>query len=280
MQPRPDWLKSIAPQGEEYEEMARLVESARLNTVCQSANCPNIGECWRAGTATFMILGDTCTRNCRFCAVGRGEPRPVDDGEPERVAVAVAELHLKHAVITSVTRDDLPDGGASVFAQTISRIRALAAGCTIEVLIPDFKGHEAPLRTVLASRPDVLNHNIETVKRLYDLVRPEAVYWRSIELLQRAKHILPGVGTKSGIMIGLGETWDEIIGTMGDLRDVDVDILTIGQYLSPSKSHASIEKYYTPQQFSELESVGLDMGFGYVESGPLVRSSYKAGVES
>jgi len=260
--------------------MARLVESARLNTVCRSANCPNIGECWRAGTAAFMILGDTCTRDCLFCAVGHGEPWPVDGTEPERVGAAVAKLRLKHAVITSVTRDDLPDGGAAIFAQTINSIRALAPGCTVEVLIPDFKGYEAPLRTVLAAHPHVLNHNIETVKRLYDLVRPEAAYWRSIELLERAKSILPGVRTKSGMMIGLGETWDEIVQTMRDLRDVDVDMMTIGQYLSPSESHAPIEKYYTPQQFSELQKVGLDMGFGYVESGPLVRSSYRARVES
>jgi len=256
--------------------MARLVEAARLNTVCQSANCPNIGECWRAGTATFMILGDTCTRNCRFCAVIHGEPWPVDDTEPERVAMAVAKLGLKHAVITSVTRDDLPDGGASVFAATITRIRSLAPKCSIEVLIPDFKGHEAPLKTVLAARPDVLDHNVETVRRLYDLVRPEAVYQRSIKLLDRAKSLLPSVRTKSGIMIGLGESWDEIIETMRDLRSANVDILTIGQYLSPSESHAPIENYYSPEQFWELGNVGLDMGFGHVESGPLVRSSYKA----
>ena len=273
---RPEWLKAIAPQGEAYEEMARLVETAKLNTVCQSANCPNIGECWRSGTATFMILGDVCTRNCRFCAVNHGEPSSIDDAEPERVAMAIAKLGLKHAVITSVTRDDLTDGGASVFAATITRIRSLAPRCGIEVLIPDFKGYEAPLKTVLAARPDVLDHNIETVKRLYDLVRPEAVYWRSIELLERAKSILPSVRAKSGIMIGLGETWDEIIETMRDLRDANVDILTIGQYLAPSDTHAPIEKYYTPEQFSDLASIGLDMGFGHVESGPLVRSSYKA----
>lgn len=256
--------------------MARLVEAARLNTVCRSADCPNIGECWRAGTATFMILGDTCTRNCRFCAVGHGEPWPVDDTEPERVAAAVAKLGIKHAVITSVTRDDLPDGGASVFAATITRIRSLAPKCGIEVLIPDFKGYEAPLKTVLAARPEVLDHNVETVKRLHDAIRPEAAYRRSIDLLERAKSTLPGVRTKSGIMIGLGESWDEIIETMRDLRGANVDILTIGQYLSPSESHAPIEKYYSPEQFSELGNVGLDMGFGSVESGPLVRSSYKA----
>ncbi len=260
--------------------MARLVDAARLNTVCQSANCPNIGECWRAGTATFMILGGACTRNCRFCAVNHGEPWPVDDTEPERVAAAVAKLGLKHAVITSVTRDDLPDGGASIFAATITRIRSLAPKCSIEVLIPDFKGHEAPLKIVLAARPDVLDHNVETVKRLYDRVRPEAAYWRSIELLERAKSLLPDARTKSGIMIGLGETWDEIIQTMRDLRAVNVDILTIGQYLSPSESHAPIEKYYSPEQFSELGNVGLDMGFGHVESGPLVRSSYRVSYRS
>lgn len=277
MEKRPEWLKARAPQGENYEEIRQLVQSNGLHTVCESANCPNRGECWNDRTATFMILGDICTRSCRFCAVTHSRPETVDEGEPERVARAVQSLNLKHAVITSVTRDDLTDGGAGIFAQTIRLIHTYLPGCSVEVLIPDFKGYEEPLRMVLAARPEVLNHNIETVKRLYDAVRPQAVYWRSIELLERAKVSSPNVRTKSGIMVGLGETWDELLETMRDLRSVKVDILTLGQYLSPSQNHAPIEKYYTPEEFSELKKIAIDLGFGYVESGPLVRSSYKAG---
>lgn len=275
---RPAWIRAKAPSGANYEEVRSLVESARLHTVCQSANCPNIGECWHARTATFMILGDTCTRNCRFCAVSHGRPAPADEDEPRRVAEAVAYLKLKHAVITSVTRDDLPDGGAHIFAETIRLIRELVPSCSVEVLIPDFRGDYNALRTVIEARPDVLNHNIETVERLYPLVRPQAVYSRSLALLKNCKS---DVGdwhpkTKSGLMVGIGETWDEILETMKDLRNVGCDIITIGQYLAPSREHIPIAKYYSPEEFAQLRNIGLAMGFGYVESGPLVRSSYHA----
>ena len=273
---RPEWLKAKAPSGANYEEVKELVDSARLHTVCQSANCPNIGECWHSRIATFMILGSICTRNCRFCAVEHGKPLEVDEDEPRRVATAVAYLKLRHAVITSVTRDDLPDGGARIFAETIRLIHESVADCSVEVLIPDFKGYDQPLNIVLAARPEILNHNVETVERCYESVRPQAVYSRSIDLLKLAKQIDPSVRTKSGIMVGAGETWDEILKTMQDLQDAGCDILTIGQYLAPSKSHIEIFRYYTPEEFSELKIIGLDMGFGYVESGPLVRSSYHA----
>jgi lipoic acid synthetase len=289
---RPAWIKAKAPSGANYEEVKSLVDSARLHTVCQSANCPNIGECWRARTATFMILGGVCTRNCRFCAVTHGKPAPVDDDEPRRVAEAVRQLKLKHAVITSVTRDDLPDGGAHVFAETIRLIRDLLPGCTVEVLIPDFRGDDGALRAVLDAQPDILNHNIETVERLYPQVRPQAAYSRSLDLLRDARgggspcpppasprhgnRPTRGIRTKSGLMVGLGENWDEVLQTMRDLREVGCDILTIGQYLAPSKGHAPITRYYTPDEFAELRRIGLAMGFGYVESGPLVRSSYHA----
>ncbi len=282
MQKRPEWLKAKAPQGVNYEEIKALVNDLRLNTVCQSANCPNIGDCWNERTATFMILGDTCTRDCRFCAIKHGKPEPIDENEPVRVAKAVAELGLRHAVITSVTRDDLSDGGAGIFAETSRLIHKAMPGCSVEMLIPDFKGYDMPLKIALSGHPEILNHNIETVSRLYDEVRPQAVYWRSIELLQNAKTIKRSIlssvegRTKSGVMVGLGETWDEIIQTMKDLREVEVDILTIGQYLAPSINHAQIAKYYTLEEFSELKRIGIDMDFGYVESGPLVRSSYKA----
>ena len=275
---RPAWIRAKAPSGANYEEVRSLVESARLHTVCQSANCPNIGECWHARTATFMILGDTCTRNCRFCAVSHGRPAPADEDEPRRVAEAVAYLKLKHAVITSVTRDDLPDGGAHIFAETIRLIRELVPSCSVEVLIPDFRGDYNALRTVIEAGPNVLNHNIETVERLYPLVRPQAVYSRSLALLKNCKS---DVGdwhpkTKSGLMVGIGETWDEILETMKDLRNVGCDVITIGQYLAPSREHIPIAKYYSPEEFAQLRSIGLAMGFGYVESGPLVRSSYHA----
>ena len=273
---RPDWIKSKAPQGENYEDVKKLVDNAHLHTVCQSANCPNIGECWHARTATFMILGDTCTRNCRFCAVNSGKPGTVDEDEPQRVAKAVAHLKLRYAVITSVTRDDLPDGGAHIFAETIRLIHKTINGCAVEVLIPDFKGYEEPLRTVVMAKPEVLNHNVETVESRYDGVRPQAVYWRSVELLGNAKKIDPGIRTKSGVMVGVGETWEELIQTMRDLRSVNCDVLTIGQYLAPSKDHVPISKYYTPEEFDELKRIGLDLGFSFVESGPLVRSSYHA----
>lgn len=273
---RPEWIKAKAPDGEEYRELKRLMESARLHTVCQSAHCPNIGECWRARTATFMILGNTCTRNCRFCAISTGRPDPLDEDEPRRVAEAVKYLNLRHAVITSVTRDDLSDGGAHIFANVIESIHEKLPGCSVEVLIPDFQGNWDALRLVMDTRPEILNHNVETVERCYSSVRPQAVYSRSIQLLKQAKEINPKSRTKTGIMVGVGETWDEILQTLTDLRAVDCDILTIGQYLAPSADHWPIMKYYTPEEFSELKRIAIDMGFGYVESGPLVRSSYHA----
>lgn len=281
---RPAWIKAKAPDGAEYREMKRLVESSNLHTVCQSAHCPNIGECWRARTATFMILGNTCTRNCRFCAVpsrssgisNPGRSLDVDADEPRRVAEAVAHLGLKHAVITSVTRDDLPDGGASIFAETIRLIHRNAPGCSVEVLIPDLQGDRNALSCVVEAKPDILNHNVETVDRCYPDVRPQAIYSRSIELLRQAKAMDSGLRTKSGLMVGVGETWDELLQTMRDLRSVECEILTIGQYLAPSNDHLPISRYYTPQEFDDLKRIGLGMGFGYVESAPLVRSSYHA----
>ena len=273
---RPSWIKAKAPDGEEYRELKRLVESAHLHTVCQSAHCPNIGECWRARTATFMILGNTCTRNCRFCAVNHGKPDPMDPDEPRRVAEAVKHLGLKHAVITSVTRDDQPDGGAAIFAETIRLIHESIPGCSVEVLIPDLQGDRDALTMVVQAKPEILNHNVETVARCYPEVRPQAIYRRSIEVLAAAKSIDPKMRTKSGLMVGVGETWDELIETMRDLRAVDCDILTIGQYLAPSKEHHPIARYYTPEEFADLKTAGLEMGFGYVESAPLVRSSYHA----
>lgn len=270
---RPAWLSVRAPSGANYEEVKRLVETARLHTVCQSANCPNIGECWHARTATFMILGDVCTRNCRFCAVACGVPSAPDPDEPGRVAEAVAYLQLRHAVITSVTRDDLPDGGASIFAETIRLIHENVPGCSVEVLIPDFGGNWDALDVVMNACPEVLNHNVETVARLYPAIRPQAVYERSLELLRRAAG---RARTKSGLMVGVGETWDEIIQTMHDLRSVGCEILTIGQYLAPSKDHAPIDRFYTPEEFDELRKLGMSMGFVQVVSGPLVRSSYRA----
>ncbi|MCE5314208.1 MAG: lipoyl synthase [Armatimonadota bacterium] len=275
-QRRPDWIKAKAPQGENYVEVKRLVESAKLHTVCQSANCPNIGECWHSRTATFMILGNTCTRNCRFCAVNHGKPDRVDEDEPRRVADAVTHLKLHHAVITSVTRDDLADGGAHIFAETIRLIHQSLDKCSVEVLIPDLQGDDAALKVVLDANPEILNHNVETVERCYPSVRPQAIYSRSLEVIRHAKRMAPLVHTKSGIMVGAGEQWDEIVQTMRDLRSAQCDILTIGQYLAPSGGHVPISRYYTPEEFSELERIGLDMGFAHVESGPLVRSSYHA----
>ena len=247
-----------------------------LNTVCEEANCPNIFECWQNRTATFMILGDVCTRACRFCAVTSGKPTWNDPLEPERVARAVEKMRLSHVVITSVARDDLPDGGASAFAQTISRTRDRNPDTRIEVLIPDFGGSESSLDTVLAAEPDILNHNIETVARLQKVVRSRATYERSLQLLERAKAKSPDKLTKSGIMLGVGEEVEEVIQTMRDLRDVGCDILTIGQYLRPSESHLPISRYYTPEEFAKLKEEGQGMGFRHVESGPLVRSSYHA----
>jgi len=248
----------------------------KLNTVCEEARCPNIGECWNHGTATFMILGDVCTRACSYCAVAHGRPAAVDTAEPERVANAIQQLDLNYVVITSVDRDDLKDGGASIFAGVITETRKRMANCRIEVLIPDFKGDEAPLRTVLEARPDVLNHNTETVPRLYRMARSGGRYARTLELLGRARQIAPDIPTKTGLMVGLGEEREELLAVFKDLRDVDCQILTIGQYLRPTQSHTPMVRYYTPDEFRELKQIALGMGFVHVESGPLVRSSYHA----
>lgn len=272
---RPSWIKARAPQGEGYERLRGLMRGLDLHTVCEEAHCPNLGECWARGTATFMILGDVCTRACGFCAVKTGLPgRPPDPAEPERVAEAVARMGLRHAVITSVNRDDQKDGGAGIFAACIHAIRSRLPGCAVEVLIPDFKGDAAALAIVMAARPDVLNHNTETVPRLYRHVRPGARFERSLELLRRSSQA--GLTTKSGIMVGLGETWDEILATIRAIRDAGTHVLTVGQYLRPSADHLPVLRYYTPDEFAEIKRQALSMGYGHVESGPLVRSSYHA----
>ena len=278
--PRPEWLKVRLPGGENYTRLKGLVTRQRLHTVCESARCPNVAECWGHGTATFMILGNLCTRACGFCAVPHGRPLELDTDEPRRVAEAVAQMKLGYAVITSVNRDDLADGGASIFAATVRTIRARVPGCKVEVLIPDFRGDWAALETVVAARPDVLNHNTETVPRLYRQVRMGAVYERSMELLRRAKELSRSFGTsmptKSGIMLGLGETYDEILATLGDLRAQQVDIITIGQYLQPTAQHVPVARFYHPDEFAQIRRDGLTLGFKHVEAGPLVRSSYHA----
>lgn len=273
--PRPDWIKARAPMGERYDALVSLVRGQRLHTVCEEARCPNIGDCWNRGTATFMILGDTCTRACGFCAVKTGlAAMPPDPDEPRRVAEAIAAMRLRHAVITSVNRDEQKDGAAWSFAETIRLIREKVEGCQVEVLIPDFKGNWAALQVVIEARPDILNHNTETVPRLYRKVRPGANFKRSLELLSRAK--AAGLLTKSGIMVGLGEEWDEILDTIRAIRGAGVDVLTVGQYLRPSLEHLPILKYYTPEEFARFKEFGLSLGFGHVESGALVRSSYHA----
>ncbi|HOQ28413.1 MAG TPA: lipoyl synthase [Armatimonadota bacterium] len=272
---RPEWLRVTAPGGVNYRDLKRLVSSHHLHTVCESARCPNIGECWERRTATFMILGNTCTRNCAFCAVPTGRPTEYDTEEPERVAAAVVRLGLRHAVITSVTRDDLADGGASIFAATIQAIRRQAPRCSVEVLIPDFKGSREALQVVMDARPTILNHNLETVASLQRSVRPQADYQRSLAVLRMAREMAPDALTKSGIMLGLGEEWDEILETMADLRSVECNILTLGQYLRPSLDHLPIRRYYTPEEFETLREKGLAMGFTHVEAA-LVRSSYHA----
>lgn len=269
------WLKVKLPQGENYFELKQLVREKRLHTVCESASCPNIGECWNQKTATFMILGDVCTRSCGFCDVKTGRPLGLDREEPARVAEAVRMLGLKHAVITSVNRDELPDGGAAIWAETIRQVKAQNPGCTVEALIPDFEGLEESLLTVLEAKPDILAHNTETVPRLYRTVRPQAKYPRSLELLQRAKK--QGFVTKSGLMVGLGEEWEELYQVMQDLCAVHCDILTIGQYLQPSRQHLPVLQIFTPEEFRQLRQQGLALGFRHVEAGPLVRSSYHAG---
>jgi len=283
-QRRPPWLRVRAPTGETYHWLKQLMRAKSLHTVCEEAHCPNIGECWSNHTATFLILGDTCTRNCRFCNVKTGRPAPLDPDEPEHVAQAVEAMGLKHAVITSVDRDDLPDGGASVFAAVIRHIRALRQaqgrpfqpGCTVEVLIPDFRGRIEPLKTVMDERPDILNHNVETPPRLFRAVQPQCRYEWSLAVLRHAKLLWPEAITKSGLMVGLGETVDEVLAVMHDLRELDVDILTIGQYLQPTRQHVPISRYYTPEEFEMFRERGHEMGYAWVESGPLVRSSYNA----
>jgi lipoic acid synthetase len=275
-QPKPDWLKVRAPGSANYLRLKGLMRDLRLHTVCEEANCPNIGECWHHGTATFMILGDTCTRSCGYCNVVHGMPKAPDPYEPASVASAVRAMDLAHVVVTSVDRDDLPDFGASHFARTIAETRARVPGCRIEVLIPDFKGDEGALRAVLDARPDVLNHNIETVPRLYRTARPGGRYPRALELLDRARRYAPDIPTKSGLMVGLGEEWDEVLQTLRDLRASGCQIVTIGQYLRPSLANMPMVRYYTPAEFAELKRIGAELGFGHVESGPLVRSSYHA----
>lgn len=273
---RPPWIRVKAPMGETYENVRGLMRSKELHTVCEEAMCPNLGECWGSGTATFLMMGDTCTRSCGFCDIKTGRPNPLDWAEPNRIAQSVRAMNLRHVVITSVNRDDRPDGGAPIFAMVIRRIRQLQPGCSIEVLIPDFKGSETALKIVMDAQPEILNHNVETVKRLFKKVQPQDNYEWALSTLRNAKAMDPLVLTKSGIMVGLGETFDEVVETMQDLVNEGVDILTIGQYLQPSKKHLPIERYYTPEEFEELRRIGLEMGFKWVESGPLVRSSYHA----
>ena len=273
---RPRWLRAPAPAGENYRDLKDLIDRLRLHTVCESAACPNVGECWNQRTATFMILGNVCTRRCGFCAVQKGAPLPVDYDEPRRVAEAVAAMGLKFAVITSVNRDDREDGGAELFALVIKAIRERIPGCGVEVLIPDFQGSHAAVETVMAAAPDVLNHNTETVPRLYRQVRLGARYERSLDVLAHARAISPGTPTKSGLMLGLGERTDEVLAVMRDLRAHHVQILTLGQYLRPSPQHLPIVRYVAPEEFEEFRRAGYQMGFAHVESGPLVRSSYHA----
>ncbi len=276
-QARPEWLKVKVPLGERFAHLKNLVDGQNLHTVCEEARCPNMGECWNSGTATFMILGDICTRSCGFCAVKTGRPTGLDLGEPVRVAEAIRVMGVRHAVITSVNRDELPDGGAAVFAETIRQTRSVCPGVTIEVLIPDFKGVWWALGIVTAAAPDVLNHNVETVPRLYGKVRPQAKYDRSLELLERAKKA--GMLTKSGLMLGLGEQLDEVVEVLSDLRENGCDIVTLGQYLQPTRDHLPVERFVHPDEFRWLKGKGLALGFRHVESGPLVRSSYHAKME-
>jgi lipoic acid synthetase len=275
-QPRPEWLKAKAPVGENFHNLKKLARGLGLHTVCESAQCPNIGECWNHRTATFMLLGDICTRRCGFCAVPKGKPGSIDIDEPRRVAEAVSTLGLKHAVVTSVNRDDDNLGGARIFAETIRQIRELSPGCRVEVLIPDFQGLNEALKMVVEACPNVLNHNTETVPRLYRVVRSGARYERSLGLLENAKKFSPGMVTKSGVMVGLGETIAELVDVFRDLSSRRVDILTVGQYLRPSRDHLPIARFYTPEEFAYLKQEALRFGFRHVESGPLVRSSYHA----
>jgi lipoic acid synthetase len=270
----PPWFKVNMREGPDYQDIQRLTGSLKLHTICEEARCPNVWECWNSRTATFLILGDICTRRCHYCAVTTGRPLPLDEAEPKRVAEAVRILGLRHAVITSVNRDELPDGGAAIFAETIRAIRRELPGCTIEVLIPDFMGDESALEIVLAARPQIVNHNIETVPRLFPLVRPQGKYSRSIALLAQAAR--KGALTKSGLMVGLGETIEEVSGVMQELRRTGASILSIGQYLQPTKAHWPLMRFYEPEEFQRFKDQGLSLGFRHVESGPLVRSSYHA----
>ena len=273
---RPPWIRVKAPMGETYENVRGLMRSKELHTVCEEAQCPNLGECWGRGTATFLMMGDTCTRSCGFCDIKTGRPSPLDWAEPNRIAESVRAMNLRHVVITSVNRDDRADGGAPIFAMVIRRVRQLQPGCSIEVLIPDFKGSETALKIVMDAQPEILNHNVETVPRLFKKVQPQDDYEWALATLRNAKRMDPLVLTKSGIMLGLGETMDEVLAVLRDLASIGVDILTIGQYLQPSKKHLPIERYWTPEEFETLRQEGLAMGFKWIESGPLVRSSYRA----
>src|ERR1700742_2017626 len=274
--PKPDWLKARAPVGDNYHNLKKLARSLNLHTVCESAHCPNIGECWNHKTATFMMLGNSCTRRCGFCAVPSGKPEPIDHDEPRRVAYAVAQLGLQHAVITSVNRDDDNTGAARAFVEVIEEIRKQAPGCQVEVLTPDFQGTEEAIRLVVAAKPEILNHNIETVPRLYRVAKSGGRYERSLRFLEFAKELNPQQVTKTGIIVGLGEEMHELLAVFRDLADRKVDILTIGQYLRPSKDHLPMARYYTPEEFAFLKHEAVGMGFKHVESGPLVRSSYHA----
>ena len=273
---KPGWLKVRAPGGPNYIRLKGLMRELNLHTVCEEAHCPNVGECWEHGTATFMVLGDVCTRNCGYCAVAHGRPPAYDMEEPSRVAAAIAQMNLRHAVITSVDRDDLPDFGAWVFAESIRQIHARVPTCSVEVLVPDFQGSEDSIRAVLEAGPELYNHNTETVPRLYKRARPGGRYERVMEIFRASKRIAPEIPTKTGIILGLGEVVEEVLQVMRDLRDVDVNILTLGQYLRPSEDHLPIDRYYTPDEFRGLREAGLSMGFRHVEAGPLVRSSYHA----
>jgi lipoic acid synthetase len=273
---KPSWLKVRAPGGQNYAQIRSMMRELGLHTVCEEARCPNIGECWEHKAATFMILGDVCTRNCTYCAVAHGTPAPFDPVEPVRLAEAVARMGLQHVVITSVDRDDLPNGGAEAFAGCITEIRARLPETTVEVLIPDFKGSERALQLVMDARPDILNHNLETAERLYRLARPGGRYERALALLASARRMVPDGLTKSGVILGMGEEWDEVVGCMRDLRRSDVNILTLGQYLRPTNGHLPVARYYTPEEFAELHDIGMRLGFTHVQASPLTRSSYHA----
>ncbi|ROL56237.1 lipoyl synthase [Bacteroidetes/Chlorobi group bacterium Naka2016] len=271
---RPEWLKVRAPGGETYANLKRMMRSKTLHTVCEEAHCPNIGECWGRGTATFLILGDICTRSCGFCAIKTGRPNPIDPEEPLKVAIAVQQMGISHVVITSVNRDELPDQGSVIWSKTIEEVRRLNPNVSIEVLIPDFKGDLECVQRVLDAKPNILNHNVETVPRLYRIVRPQAKYERSLKVLQYAKE--KGFITKTGIMVGIGETFDEVVEVMKDLRKIEVDIFTVGQYLQPTPKHLPVDRFVTPEEFKQYKLIGIQLGFRHVESGPLVRSSYHA----